>query len=367
MPGHAKTPATPRRIHVSTSTTPLRPARLLAAGAGLALAFSVAACGSEAGDGPQAVAGAPADGFPVTLDNCGQTLTVEAPPQRAVSLNQGSTEILLSLGLEDRMVGTATWTDPVLEPLAEANESVPRLADQAPSKEKLLDAAPDFVTASFSNTFGTGGVITPGELTKLGVGSYLSPAECLKDNEGDGDGARDGVLEIDAIFQEITELATIFGVPERGEELVADLKDRMDQAGKNAADADVSALYWFANAESPYLAGCCGGPGIISRTLDIKNVFDDTTEEWPQINWETVADRNPDVLVLGDLTRKSQTAETGAAKIEFLKKNPVTSQMDAVRNERFVLLTGAELNPSIRTVYAMENVADQLNELGLTQ
>lgn len=331
----------------------------------LALTLGLTACGSDAEKDTASEAAAP--GFPVTLTNCGRDLTVNAPPERAVSLNQGSTEILLSLGLGDRLAGTATWTDPVLESLAAANEEIPRLADNAPSKERLLDANPDFVTASFANTFGEGGVITPGELDKLDVGSYLSPAECLKDNEGDGDGERDGVLEIDAIYTEILELARIFGVAERGAELVADLQQRMTAATEAASTADVSALYWFANAESPYLAGCCGGPGIISRTLGIENVFDDTTEEWPQINWETVADRNPDVLVLGDLTRKSQTAETGKAKIEFLKSNPVTREMDAVKNDRFVLLSGAELNPSIRTVYAVENVAAQLAELGLTR
>lgn len=340
---------------------------MLSACVGLAVVLALAACSADGSQDTSTPSAKTAEGFPLTLTNCGRELTVEAPPQRAVSLNQGSTEILLSLGLEDRMVGTAAWTDPVLEPLAEANESVPRLADQSPSTEVLLGTNPDFVSASFSNMFDEGGVATPETLASLGVGSYLSPAECLKDNEGDGDGERGEALQIETIFQEITELSQIFGVPERGEELVADLERRMARAEQSSDDAGVSALFWFANAESPYLAGCCGGPGIISRSLGIKNVFDDTTEEWPQINWETVADRNPDVLVLGDLTRKSQTAETGAAKIKFLQQNPVTSQMDAVKNERFVLLSGAELNPSLRTVYAMETVAEQLAELGLTQ
>lgn len=45
------------------------------------------------------------------------------------------------------------------------------------------------------------------------------------------------------------------------------------------------------------MAGCCGAPGIITNALGAKNVFDDSTQKWPQINWETVADRDPDVLV----------------------------------------------------------------------
>lgn len=31
----------------------------------------------------------------------------------------------------------------------------------------------------------------------------------------------------------------------------------------------------------------------LTDELGAKNVFDDTHEEWPQINWETVADRTP--------------------------------------------------------------------------
>jgi iron complex transport system substrate-binding protein len=129
----------------------------------------------------------------------------------------------------------------------------------------------------------------------------------------------------------------------------------------------VSVLYWFANAESPYLAGCCGGPGIITRALGLKNVFDDTKAEWPQVGWETVAERDPDVLVIGDLTRKSQTAESAQAKIEFLESNPVTREMTAVKNRRYVALSGAALNPSIRTVEGLEQVADALAEFGLSQ
>ena len=44
--------------------------------------------------------------YPLTLPNCGAPVTVQAAPQRAVSLGQASTEILLSLGLAPRMVGT---------------------------------------------------------------------------------------------------------------------------------------------------------------------------------------------------------------------------------------------------------------------
>lgn len=340
-------------------TSVRRPLVLLA---GSALVLGACSSGDAASD---SASGA---GYPRDVQNCGRTTSVTSAPQRIVSLNQGSTEILLSLGLADRMVGTATWTDPVMSGLEDANDRVDRLADSAPSMERVLQAEPDFVTASFASTLGQGGVGSVEAFEKLGVPTYLSPAECEgKDNEGDDDGARTGVLEIETIYREISELAELLDVEAEGDRLVASLEQRVAAASAKAPKDEVSVLYWFANSEAPYLAGCCGGPGIITRALGLKNVFDDTKAEWPQVGWETVADRDPDVLVIGDLTRKSQTAESAKAKIAFLESNPVTREMTAVKNKRYVALSGAALNPSIRTVEGLEQVADALAEFGLSQ
>ncbi|MEW1721856.1 ABC transporter substrate-binding protein [Streptomyces sp. NPDC093109] len=340
------------------------PVALLVAGA-----LTLTACGGDGeksevsgkAGGGQAVSGG---GYPLSLKNCGQTVTVKAEPRRAVSLNQGTTEIMLTLGLADRMAGTATWTDPLPKALVKANAEVPRLADNNPSFEKVLDAEPDFVASSFISTLGKGGVATRAQFEKLGVPTYVSPADCTKNDKVVGtDGARSTPLTMDVIYQEVEDLAKVFGEEKRGAEVVASLKARMAAAveGIDPVKAKkTTVLYWFANSDSPYMAGCCGAPGIITNAVGAKNIFDDTQDEWPQINWETVADRNPDFLVIGDLTRKSQTAETAAKKIEFLESNPVTKKMDAVKHKRYVLLSGQAMNPTIRTVEGVEKVAAAL-------
>ncbi|MGW7278760.1 ABC transporter substrate-binding protein [Streptomyces sp. NPDC054844] len=322
------------------------------------------ACGS--GSGPSAKSG-DSDAGVATFDNCGQKVTVEAPPKRAVSLNQGTTEILLSLGLADRMAGTATWTDPVMKGLEKANAKVPRLADNQPSFERVLDTEPDFVASSFASTLSKGGVAPREKFEELGVPTYLSPADCEgKDNDGGGDGSRTKPLAMETVYREVRELARVFGVEKRGEQLVDRLKSRVTKATSGIHAENTTVLYWFANQESPYMAGCCGAPGIVTDALGAKNVFDDSTQEWPQINWETVADRDPDVLVIGDLTRKSQTAESAVKKIAFLESNPATKNMKAVKEKRYVLLSGQAMNPTIRTVEGVEKVASALREYGLS-
>lgn len=172
---------------------------------------------------------------------------------------------------------------------------------------------------------------------------------------------------METVYGEIRDLARVFAVPERGEKLVAELKSRVVRATAAGDFGGVTVLYWFANAESPYMAGCCGAPGIVTNALGAKNVFDDTRAEWPQINWETVADRDPDVLVIGDLTRRSQSAESAAKKIEFLESDPVTRNMTAVRKKRYVLLSGQAMNPTLRTVEGVEKVAAALRSYGLAK
>ncbi|MFG3258622.1 ABC transporter substrate-binding protein [Streptomyces sp. NPDC048172] len=334
----------------------------------LAPALLLTACGGGGGGGAgQEKAAAP--GYPRTLGNCGHEVELKTPPRRAVSLNQGTTEILLSLGLEDRLAGTATWTDPVMKGLGKANGSVPRLAENNPSFEKVLDSEPDFVTASFVSTLGKGGVATREQFEKLGVPTYVSPSDCAagKVNESGGDGSRSEPLGLGTVYGEIRDLARAFHVEKRGDRLVARLKERVRKATDGLEVRDTTLMYWFANAQSPYLAGCCGAPGAITRAVGAKNAFSDTEDEWPQINWETVADRDPDVLVLGDLTRKSETAESAKAKIAYLEKNPATRHLTAVKKKRFILLSGQAMNPSIRTVEGVEQVAEGLRDLGFAK
>ncbi|MEU3202429.1 ABC transporter substrate-binding protein [Streptomyces cyaneofuscatus] len=340
---------------------PIRTAALFAAGVVL-----LTACGGGTTDSSADGGGDKADGFPLTLKNCGRTVTVKAPPQRAVSVDQGSTEILLWLGLADRLAGTATWSDPVMKGLEKANKGVERISENRPSSEKVLDKEPDFLSASFASTLAKGGVAPREQFEKLGVPTYISPADCIgKDNSGGGDGARTAALTMDSVYTEVRELSQVFGVPERGDALVKKLQARVAKATDGIDGSKASLLYWFSDSKAPYLAGCCGAPGVITRELGAKNVFDDTHDEWPQISWETVADRNPDVLVIGDLSRTMQTAESAEKKIEFLESNPVTRTMDAVKNRRYVLLSGQAMNPTIRTVEGLERVAAGLRDFGL--
>ncbi|MCF8607907.1 ABC transporter substrate-binding protein, partial [Gordonia sp. HY442] len=209
-----------------------------------ALASSIALlAGCGASDDTSSSAPA-VEGFPVTLTNCGEQVTVDAPPQNIVSLNQGTTEALLSLGLADRMAGTATWTDPVLPSLAAANEKVKRIDDNWPSLEAVLAEEPDLVTASFGSTFDKGGTAPRARFTEFGVPTYLAPSDCEGKEDTGGDGSRSTDFTLDLVYKEITELGELTGTSQKAADVVADLKNRVKAAADTVHAQGTTVLYW---------------------------------------------------------------------------------------------------------------------------
>ncbi|WP_295144180.1 ABC transporter substrate-binding protein [Saccharopolyspora sp.] len=328
-------------------------ARALRAGLVVLAAVVLASCSAPA---PKEDAGGGK-----TLRNCGTDVTVDGPPQRAVSLNQSTTEIMLSLGLADRMVGTATWTDPVDPALAQANATVPRLAENNPSYEAVLGTEPDIVLGAYQAVFTDEGVADRERFGELGVPTYLSPSNCFPEAAPLAE-----PVELDDIYREVQEIADIFGVPERGRALTAQLRERVAAARQRVdrleSTKDTSVLFWFARTESPYVAGSTGAPAIMARELGVRNAYDDARSMWPQVSWEDILARDPDLLVLGDLTRDGE-GDGLAAKRDFLRADPAVSRLAAVRDGRSMGMTGTELNVSIRTVQGIERLADKLVEL----
>ena len=79
----------------------------------------------------------------------------------------------------------------------------------------------------------------------------------------------------------------------------------------------------------------------------------DMETSWGNTDWETVATRNPQFLILLDYQDGG-----GAQKLmEFLKAHPAMKETDAVKNGRFVPLRYEELTPGPANIAAIEKIA----------
>ncbi len=308
--------------------------------------------------------------YPLTIENCGQTVTFEQAPRNAVALGQNSAEIMLLLGLEDRMAATAFWPNDVLPELAEANEQLEVISVEFPTLEAVLSRQPDFVAAMLTTLLGPDSKVAKREdFEALGIPTYLSPSACSTTlDSGDAYGSRGDLWTMDLLYKEIDDLARIFDVADRGEALVADFKAREAALRERfAGNEDLTFLFWFSSpspADDAYLGGGNGPSGYIADVLGGSNAIR-TESEWPAVGWEGIMAADPTVLVAAQVDRNRWDLDTADNKIEFLTSDPTVSQMDAIQAGRIVVMSGAAMNPSIRTLYGAEEVAEQLEALDL--
>jgi iron complex transport system substrate-binding protein len=312
--------------------------------------------------------------YPLTIENCGSTLTFQHAPTRTVTIGQAGTEMLYAMGLSDKVVGTSLWFNNVLARYKAQNDQIERLADNEPSFESVIGKRPELVAVELEWMVGPQGAVgTREQFHELKIPTYLLPSDCeAKDNLVGADGTRLAPFRIDTIYKSVSQLAQIFDVQARGQQLNDELKASLAKSivtaqGKQPKDA--SALVWFSSAQmdiEPFVAGHKGVPDFMLSTLGVRNVVE-SDEEWPTVGWETIAKANPTFLVIARMDRRRFPADDYEKKLAFLRSDPVTRNMDAVKHNRIIILDAMAMQASLRMFDGIEQLATAINGYDLSQ
>lgn len=322
----------------------LRPLALVAVLAGGAL-LSGCAQGAAAAPVPAASSAAA-----VTVQNCDTSVTFDHPPKRVVSIKSTSTEMMLALGVGDRIVGTAYQDGPVPARWAATMRGVPSLSDFMPSEEAVLAKKPDLVYSGWESAFSADQAGTRTELASLGVASYVQPAACRSTPVA--------TLTFAEVFREIDQAGRIFGVEARAKRVVA--AQQKELAGIHRDTRGLTALWYSSGDATPYVGAGTGAPELVLRTAGLTNIAGSVAETWTTLGWESIVADDPDVIVLVDADWN-----TAAAKIRRLESDPATARLSAVKNHRFITIPFAESEAGVRSIDAARSVAVQLAELHL--
>lgn len=328
--------------------TPLT-ASVLAAGTALLLAGCAGA--------PEAKSEAvePDERFPVTLTNCDHEVVVGAAPDRVVTLNQGATEVVLALGLGDRLAGTAYLDDAVASRWSAQYESVPVLAEEYPTREAILNAEPDLVYASYASAFDKEVAGDRAVLDGSGTASYLSPFGCPEEDQRPAP-------TFEAVWQELNDVATLLGAPASARSVVAEQQETLASLHEEASGDGLTVLWYDSGDKTPFVGGGQSGPQLILDAVGARNMFEEIERGWGDGSWENVLDTDPDVIVLADASWSS-----AAEKRAYLEKDPVLRNLTAVKEGAFVTVAFSEATPGVRMVDGATAVSEQLVELGLTE
>lgn len=292
--------------------------------------------------------------------SCGQSLSSPEAPSRAVTLDQSSTETLLALGMAERMAGTSYLKTSIAPRYRAEYKKVPVLSPKTLTSEQLRAANPDLAVASFAELYGKDRVGTREELKDSGLPSYVSAVDCPRHN-------RPGMTPFDLLFKDYENLGRIFRTENRAQELIDRQKKQVQQAAsvrKNVKGKPSVVWIYSVFEGAPYVAGKGGLPSEMSRLVGAENAFDDVDEQWPEVSWEAVADRDPDLIVLGDLSELGQAGDSAGDKLRMLREDPLTSKLSAVRKKRVLAVPGIEMDPSVRSAHTLGLLADEMKDRG---
>src|SRR4051794_19756222 len=250
----------------------------------------LAGCTSASASSP-VVTRSPAADKPVVVQNCDTRVTFATAPERVVSIKSTSTEILLALGLGDRIVGTAFQDGPVPAKWKDQAAGLHKISDFMPSEEALLALEPDMVYSGWEPAFSADQAGTRAELTALGVGSYVEPAACRTT----GTPAK---LTFGDVFGELKQVGSIFRVDATAARLVAQQKAELATVHKNTRG--LTALWYSSGTDTPYVGAGTGAPELVMETVGLKNVAADVKQTWSSLGWESIVADDPDVIILID-------------------------------------------------------------------
>lgn len=288
---------------------------------------------------------------PAELDGARIEQNVEAVPNRAVSLSHFTTEMMLALDLGDHMAGTAFLEEPIYEGLKEKYEAVPVLADQWPSAEVFFGAKPDFALG-WATAFTKKGV--DGHLLQQRGVPFWVPESAL---------SKDATL--DTLWGDFETLGEIFGVQDRAKAYVEEQKAKLATVQEQIGQKEPVKVFVYDSGSDEAFTVFEGFTTSLLKLVGAQNVMSGrgVDKTWGKCSWEEVIAANPEVILVIGYSNSVRFKETdGATKIDFLKNFKPLANVDAVKNNRFVEVSLADLCPGVRNVDALTRIATALYE-----
>jgi iron complex transport system substrate-binding protein len=239
---------------------------------------------------------------------------------RIVSLSPAMTEILFSLGAEDKIVGATTFCD-----FPEQAKKITRVGDFShPSLERIVALKPDLVIINLPEQ-----IRIKKELDKLKLETFVSTHNSLSD-----------------VYLEILTLGTILGQKKEADSLVRYMRSNLERVtteGSKKVYVEISPKPIITIGAQTFLND------LIERAGGT-NIFVDLNKDYPVVGQETVIMRNPDIIIV--LHPEDIIGRTGWHKVNAIKNDRVYTGLDP----------DLLMRPGPRLVQGFKQLAQIINE-----
>lgn len=275
--------------------------------------------------------------------------SVKEPPKRAVSMSMATTEMMLALGLEDSMAGTAFLEEELLPSLKEAYDKVEVLAEKWPSYEIFMSKTPDFTTG-WATPFTKRGIEYT-NITKSNIPIFIP--ESMKKTDAD----------LETNFQDLLTFGKIFGKEKNAENFVKMQREKLQEVQSSLKDLPRKRVFIFDSEDEKPFTVFEGYTANILKLIGCDNILSGKGFEktWGQASWEEVVAENPEIIIVVDYGVSIRNDDDFQQKTAKLKNNPILKDTHAVKNNRFIRVKLSEITPGVRTVEALTRLAKEIH------
>lgn len=271
------------------------------------------------------------------------SMTYDKIPQNSLAITNAMIEMMLSLGLENEMAGTAYSENNVLESLKASYDKVPVMSETYPSKEQILAENVDFIIG-WGGDFNDKGVGSLEWLNEKGIKVYIPRAV-------------EANATVDSIYEDFNNLGKIFGASDKAEQVNANIKQKLEEVSQKTAQVDKKVKVMGYDSASN--GAVVIGKGINNEIINLaqgENIFSDQEKAYPEVSWEEIVKRNPDAIIVLEYSVNTGGL-TFEEKVKALKENSALKNVTAIKNNNFIKLELAELYPGERTPLTVEKLA----------
>lgn len=280
---------------------------------------------------------------------CPASVDLPDPPQRVVAMDAASAAFLVRLGLGDRIVGIAStgFAEDFTGDLRARLDALPTLAEDKANRESVLAADPDFVTAiSALQLGGFDGTPSAGQLRDNGIAVMVA---CGLSETGFR-------TDLEPTYTYITNLAAAFDVPDRGAQLIAELRAEITAAGP-PAPLDVPVLLLTSVPDGGGGINTRGGGSYVNALVSLaggRNLAGELPGNFVSLSAEQVATADPAVIVV----LLGFTDQSPEQLVSAIASSPLLAGTTAVREGTIVALPQTyTLSPSLLNARAVEVIA----------
>jgi iron complex transport system substrate-binding protein len=263
-------------------------------------------------------------------DRAGNRITMPAKRERIISAAPSNTEIIVDLGLKDRLVAADRYSLDI----PGIPQDIPLIDFFNPDAEAIISLNPDLIIVSGTNQTGTGG--DPFSLIReAGVAVVYIPMSG----------------SITGIYEDIHFLAELLQVKDRGDALVQTMKTRIDAIAAMGRSIPEKQSVYFEISPPPGIA-TLGKNTYLHEMIELigaENIFAEVSGVvFPSA--EAIVEKNPGVI----LTNVNYTDDP----LGELRTREGFETLEAVINNRiYPIDTNASSRPSHHILRAIEEMA----------